>query len=57
MLGATNGQAIEQEWIVWRVVLSGTATLAEIERDWSLDDLLRANYALTYYHACQTEAP
>jgi hypothetical protein len=56
VLGATNGDAIEQEWIVWRLVLSGTATLAEIERDWSLDDLLRANYALTYQQACQVEA-
>jgi hypothetical protein len=36
---------------VWRLVLSGTATLAELETSWSLDDLILANYALTYHQA------
>jgi len=31
---------------VWRVVLSGKATLTEIETQWSLDDLMDANEAL-----------
>jgi hypothetical protein len=31
---------------VWRVVLSGNATLTEIETMWSIDDLGDANEAL-----------
>lgn len=56
MLGVENGQNLQEEWNVWRLVLSGTATLTEIETSWSLDDLIRANYALTYYQACNEEA-
>jgi len=39
--------------MVWRIVLSNIATLEEIERSWSFDDLVRANLALTYHIACQ----
>lgn len=53
MLGARNGQALQEEWIVWRLVLSGTATLTELDSSWSLDDLICGNYALTYHQACQ----
>jgi hypothetical protein len=49
VLGVENGTTIQEEWAVWRLVLAGKATLAEIEASWSLDDLLRANYALTYH--------
>jgi hypothetical protein len=38
---------------VWRLVLSGKATLQEIETHWSLDDLIRANLALTYHEHIQ----
>lgn len=53
MLGLDNGETLQEEWIVWRLVLSKTATLTELDSTWSLDDLLMANYALTYQQACQ----
>lgn len=53
VLGAKDGEAIRADWPIWRLVLSRTATLAEIETHWSLDDLVLANYALTYHQACQ----
>lgn len=53
VLGPEEGDAIRDDWAVWRLVLSRTATLAEIETHWSLDDLVLANYALTYQQACQ----
>jgi len=34
------------EWSVYRVWLSGKASLTEIEDRWSLDDLVNANEAL-----------
>lgn len=51
MLGAQNGQTVKEDWIVWRLVLSGTATLTELDTSWSFDDLLLGNYALTYHQA------
>lgn len=33
---------------MWRMVLGRYATLEEIETKWSLDDLIRANLALTF---------
>lgn len=32
--------------LVWRPILAGIATLEEIDRHWSLSDLLDANEAL-----------
>lgn len=32
--------------IIWRLVLDNIATLEEIERHWSLDDVFRANALL-----------
>jgi len=41
---------------VWHVVLSGTATLQEIETHWSLDDLVRAHLALELNASMQEQA-
>lgn len=37
---------IKSEFLFWRIILEGIASLEEIERTWSLDDLLRANALL-----------
>lgn len=37
---------VMREWPVWRLVIEGTATLDEIERAWSLDDVQKANAIL-----------
>lgn len=39
---------IDEEWDLWRVVASErlSSTLIEIETDWTLADLCRANLAL-----------
>lgn len=37
---------IKNEFLFWRIILEGIASLEEIERTWSLDDLLRANALL-----------
>lgn len=33
---------------MWRLVLSRVATLEEMERSWSLTDVVMANYALDF---------
>jgi hypothetical protein len=38
---------------VWRLVLARVATLNEIETQWSYDDLVLANLALTYQQALE----
>lgn len=48
ILGNENGQALTDEWMLWRVVLSKIATLEELDTHWSLDDLVMANLALMY---------
>jgi hypothetical protein len=53
VLGPENGAAVEEEWAVWRIVLSRTAALSEIETHWSLDDLVRANLALDVQQAAE----
>jgi len=47
VLGGANGSDISEEWLVWRLVLSRISTLTELDSSWSLDDLIRANLALT----------
>ena len=37
---------IKSEFLFWRIILEGIASLEEIERAWSLDDLMRANALL-----------
>ena len=37
---------LKDEFLLWRLVLEGIASLEEIERTWNLDDLLRANALL-----------
>jgi hypothetical protein len=37
-------------------VLERVATLEEIERHWSIDDLQKANFALDAWHAAEAEA-
>lgn len=39
--------------VVWRLVLGQIATLEEIDRSWSLDDVLDANALLDYQAAAQ----
>ena len=39
-------EEIKNEILVWRIVLEKIATLEEIERSWSLDDLYRAEAVL-----------
>lgn len=39
--------------MVWRLVLAKVATLEEIDRSWSLDDILDANALLDYQAAAQ----
>jgi hypothetical protein len=34
---------LTEEWPVWRLVVSGKATLTEIETSYTLDDLMRIN--------------
>lgn len=43
-------------WSVWRVWLSGNATLQEIEMHWSLIDLMDANDALDIQGELEAEA-
>jgi len=40
---------------VWRLVLGRYATLQEIESHWSLDDLIRANIALTFQQKLEAQ--
>lgn len=37
---------IKSEFLFWRIILEGIASLEEIERTWNLDDLMRANALL-----------
>lgn len=39
--------------MVWRLVVSKVATLEEIDRDWSLDDVLDGNALLDYQAAAR----
>jgi hypothetical protein len=39
--------------MAWRLVLSKVATLEEIDRAWSLDDMLDCNALLDYQAAAQ----
>jgi len=34
------------DWFVWRPIVAQIATLEEIERSWSIDDMLDAHEAL-----------
>lgn len=43
-------------WEVWRVWLSGMATLSEIEKEWTLCDLMDANEALDIKAEMEKEA-
>lgn len=53
ILGPKNGAHVEADWAVWRLVLSKVATLSELDVHYSVDDLVLANYALTYQQACE----
>jgi hypothetical protein len=46
---------VADEWLVWRLVLEQVATLEEIERHYSIDDVLTANDALDYLAAVNQE--
>lgn len=37
---------LKEEFAIWRLVLERMATLEEIERSWSIDDVMRANALL-----------
>jgi len=37
---------LKDEFPIWRLVLEGIATLEELEKTWSLDDVLRAEALL-----------
>ena len=37
---------VEADWPVWRIVLDMQLSLAEVDREWSLDDVLDANEVL-----------
>lgn len=41
---------------MWRLVIEGAATLAELETVWSLDDLLRANAVMDFRAAQEAAA-
>ena len=43
------------EWFIWRIVLSKIATLEEIERSWTLSDLMDAHEALDYKEETELE--
>lgn len=53
VFGPQIGKRLDADWIIWRVVLARIATLRELETHWSFEDLLLANYALTYKQANQ----
>lgn len=46
-------QELLEEWPVWRVVMSGKATLTEIETHYTLDDLMRLNAVLDIKDAAE----
>jgi hypothetical protein len=43
----THPDGLGDEWPVWRLVIEGVASLPEIDAHWDLDDVYRANDALT----------
>ncbi len=44
------------EWLVWRLWEAGKVTLEEIDRSWSLEDVLDANEVLDAYEEARMEA-
>ena len=44
-----------EDWPLWRIVLAGMATWEEINRSWSLADVVRANHALSLHLEIQLE--
>jgi hypothetical protein len=41
---------IEEEWLIWSLVVNRIATLREIEEHWGLEDVLKANLALKLWN-------
>lgn len=52
----SGGEVDGPEWFVWRLVVEQIATIREIDRHWSLSDVLDANEALDKWAARQQRA-
>ena len=42
-----------RQWIIWRPVLAGISTLKEVEEEWTMLDVMRANLALDVQQAAE----
>lgn len=44
------------DWLIWKPVVAGYGTLAEVHERWTLDDLLDANEAIDVVYECEQRA-